>query len=109
MQGIPKILQTREDFDSALALARAGEVSTQTVANHFAGLAESAQHYVFDKTLAAAEQPTGPMPAYCVIEATEQNPTRQQLRLAVDPQARLFDLGYILAEVQSIVTELGAR
>jgi len=107
MQGIPKILQTREDFDLTLALARAGEVHKPTVAKHFAGLIESAHHYVFDKTLTAQEPPTGPMPAYCVIEASEQDPERRQLKLAVDPQARIFGLGYTLAEVESIITELG--
>lgn len=87
MQGIPKTLQTREDFDLVLALARAGEAHKPTVAKHFAGLAESARHYAFDKALTAQEQPTGPMPAYCVIEASEQDPVRRQLKLAVDPQA----------------------
>lgn len=109
MQGIPKTLQTREDFDLVLALARAGEAHKPSVAKHFAGLTESAHHYVFDKTLTAQGLPTGPMPAYCVIEATEQDPVRRQLRLAVDPQARIFALGYTLAEVESIITELGAK
>jgi len=109
MQGIPKILQTREDFDLVLALARAGQAHKPAVAKHFAGLAESAQHYQFDKALAPDEPPSGPMPAYCVIEASEQNPQRQQLKLVVDPQARLFSLGYALAGVQSIITELEAQ
>jgi hypothetical protein len=109
MQGIPKILQTREDFDLTLALARAGEAHKPAVAKHFAGLAESARHYVFDKILAAQEPPTASMPAYCVIEASEQDPARRQLKLAVDPQARIFALGYTLAEVESIITELGAQ
>lgn len=109
MQGIPKILQTRDDFDSALNLARSGDAPRVTVAKHFAGLAESAQHYVFDKSLAAEEPPTGPMPDYCVIEASEQDPVRRQLKLSTDLQARLFELGYTLAEVASIVNEPGAQ
>lgn len=109
MQGIPKILQTREDFDLTLALARAGEAHKPAVARHFAGLAESARHYVFDKTLTADEKPTGPMPDYCVIEPSEQDPVRRQLKLSIDPQSRLFGLGYTLAEVASIVTELGVQ
>ncbi|NMM21855.1 MAG: hypothetical protein HHJ15_18200 [Rhodoferax sp.] len=109
MHSIPKILQTREDFDQALALARSGDAPRATVAKHFAGLAESAQHYVFDKVLAANELPTGPMPDYCVTEASEQDPVRRQLKLSIDPQARLFELGYTLANVASIVNELGAQ
>lgn len=109
MQGIPKILQTREDFDLMLALARAGEAGKPAVAKQFAGLVASAHHYVFDKTLTAQEQAAGAMPDYCVTEATEQDPMRHQLKLAVDPQARIFGLGYTLAEVESIITELGAQ
>lgn len=109
MQGIPKILQTREDFDLTLALARDGEAHKPAVARHFVGLTESARHYVFDKTLTADENPAGPMPDYCVTEPSEQDPVRRQLKLSIDPQARLFSLGYTLAEVESIVTELGVQ
>lgn len=107
MQGIPKILQTRADFDSALELARSGEASRGTVASHFAGLVESAHRYAFDRDLAEGEAADGDLPAYCVIEATELDLVRQQLKREVDSSARLFALGYTLAEVESIVTELG--
>ena len=109
MHGIPKILQTREDFEQLLNLARAGNASCATVSRHFAGLAESAKHYVFEKVLAADESPTGAMPDFCVTEASAQDPVRRQLKLSIDPQARLFALGYTLAEVASIVNELGAQ
>lgn len=109
MQGLPKILQIREDFDLALTLARAGEVSKSLVARHFAGLVESAHHYAFDRALLATEPADGAMPIYCVTEATEQDPVRHQLKRVVDPDARLFLLGYTLPEVQSIITELESK
>lgn len=108
MHGIPKILQTRADFDESLALARSGQAHADTVARHFAGLVESAHHYAFEKLLSEGQEPDGAMPEYCVLEPTEQNPARTQLKLSIDPQARLFALGYTVAEVESIITELGA-
>lgn len=107
MQGIPKILQTRADFDAALELARTGEASRAVVARCFGGLVESAHHYVYDRDLAADEAPDGVLPDYCVTEASEQNPVRRQLKRTVDPEARLFALGYSIVEVESIITELG--
>lgn len=108
MQKIPKILQTRADFDLALSLARSGSESKSVVARHFAGLVESAQHYAFDRVLAAAEAPDGALPIYCVTEASDQDPVRRQLKRVVDPDARLFALGYTLPEVQAFITELEA-
>lgn len=106
MQGVSKILQTRADFDSALDLARSGEAPPRTVAAHFAGLIESAHHYVYDRDLSDGEAPDGVMPDYCVTEATEADPVRRQLKRVVDPAARLFELGYTIGEVQAIITEL---
>lgn len=111
MQGLPKILQTREDFDLALEMARAGETSALSVANHFTGLVESAHSFIFDRALAASEAADGALPDFCVTEATEQDPVRRQLKRTVDPNpnARLFALGYTLAEVQSIIAELESK
>lgn len=109
MQGLPKILQTREDFDLALGLARAGEAPASAVARHFAGLIESAYHYDFDRVLLDTEAADGDLPDFCVTEATEQDPVRRQLKRTADLEARLFALGYTLAEVQSIITELEAK
>jgi hypothetical protein len=108
MHGIPRILQTRADFDLALALARTGEAHPPIVATHFAGLIEASRSYAFDKVLADSQAPDGPMPAYCVLEASEALPTRTQLKQVTDPEARLFALGYTVAEVETIITELGA-
>ncbi len=109
MQGLPKILQTRADFDLALELARAGDAPAASVALHFSGLIESAYRFDFDRVLADAEAADGALPDFCVTEATKQDPVRRQLKRAVDPDARLFALGYSLAEVQSIITELESK
>lgn len=106
MQGIPKILQTRADFDLALDMARRGEASRAAVAQHFRGLVEAARHYVFDRVLADGEAPDGAPPEYWVIEPTEDNPQRRQEKRTLDPEARLFKLGYSLAEVEAIINEL---
>ncbi len=108
MQGLPKILQTRADFDLALSMARLGRIGPSVVVLHFDGLIESAQSFVFDRILTATEAPDGAMPAFCVTEATDQDLVRRQLKLVNDQGGRLFTLGYTLAEVQLIITELGA-
>jgi len=108
MQGIPKVLQTRDDFDLALTLARAGEASASVVARHFVGLVESAHHYAFDRVLLDTEAADGAPPIFCVAEATDQDPVRRQLKRTIDPAARLLALGFTLVEVQTIITELEA-
>lgn len=108
MHSIPRILQTRTDFDEALRMARSGEAHPPVVATHFTGLLESSKHYVFDKLLTEGVEPDGGMPAYCVLDATEQTPSRAQLVQATNPEARIFSLGYTVAEVETIITELGA-
>ena len=108
MYGIPRILQTREDFDLAVSLARSGEADRHVVANQLHGLLEAAQHYVFDRALAAGEAPDGAMPGYCVVEPSDANPQRQQLKSAIDNEARLFALGFSQAEIESLITELEA-
>lgn len=108
MHGIPRILQTREDFDLAILSARSGDADRHTVAQHLRGLIEAAQHYIYDRDLAPAELPDGAMPEFCVTEATEQDPVRRQLVRVVDPGARLFALGFTQAEIESLITELEA-
>lgn len=108
MYGIPRILQTREDFDLAVSLARSGEADRQVVASQLQGLLEASQHYVFDRALAAGEAPDGAMPGYCVVEPSDANPQRQQLKSAIDNESRLFALGFSQADIESLITELEA-
>jgi hypothetical protein len=108
MQGIPRILQTRADFDLALDMARAGQADRLLVALHFKGLVEAAHKYVFDRALSDGEMPDGPPPEYWVIEPSETDPRRIQEKRVTDPEARLFALGYTLADVEAIINELEA-
>ena len=111
MYGIPKILQTRNDFDSCLTAAKSGEASAAAVIMHFRGLITSSQTYIFDKTLSEDEQPSGEMPEYCIAEQKDEvtgGITRIQYRLDVDQSSRIFSLGYTIDEVTAIIAELEA-
>jgi hypothetical protein len=109
MQGSPKILQTREDFDAILALALAGNADSILLAGQFTGLLESASSFVFDRALTATELPDGVLPNFCVTEATTEDPVRRQHKMIIDPAARLFSLGYSVLEIQSIILSLGVK
>lgn len=111
MYGIPKILQTRADFDFCLVAAKSGEANPHDVLKHFRGLISSAQTYVFDKTLTADEPPSGMQPDYYVSEQKDEttgDTIRTQSRLKIDQSARIFSLGYTITEVTTIITELEA-
>ncbi len=109
MYGIPKILQTRNDFDSCLTAAKSGEASAAAVIMHFRGLITSSQTYIFDKTLSEDEQPSGEMPEYCIAEQKDEVTavvTRAQYKLTTDTNARIFELGYTIENVEQIIAEL---
>lgn len=108
MYGIPRVLQTRADFDLAVSLARSGEADRHAAAQHLRGLIEATRHYVYDRDLAPAEPPDGAPPEFCVVDATEQDPVRRQLVRVVDPSARLFALGFTQQEAEALITELEA-
>lgn len=109
MYGIPKILQTRNDFDSCLTAAKSGEASAAAVIMHFRWLITSSQTYIFDKTLSEDEQPSGEMPEYCIAEQKDEVTavvTRAQYKLTTDTNARIFELGYTIENVEQIIAEL---
>ena len=109
MYGIPKILQTRADFDFCLVAAKSGTANPHDVLQHFRGLISSAQAYVFDKTLVANEQPSGKQPDYFVSEEKDEEAgeiVRTQYRMGTDNSARIFSLGYTIDEVTAIITDL---
>lgn len=111
MYGIPKILQTRADFDFCLVAAKSGEANPHDVLQHFRWLISSAQTYVFDKTLTADEPPSGVQSDYYVSEQKDEttgDTIRTQSRLKIDQSARIFSLGYTITEVTTIITELEA-
>lgn len=111
MYGIPKILQTRADFDFCLVAAKSGEANPHEALQHFRGLISSAQTYAFDKILTADEPPSGEQPDYYVSEQKDETTggtIRTQNQLKIDPSARIFSLGYTITEVTTIITELEA-
>lgn len=109
MHGLPNVLQTRADFDAALALAADGEVDKASLAQHFAGLIEATKRYSFDRILADGEEADGDMPEFCVTEASERDPVRRQLKIETDTVARLFVLGYTIDEVETIIKDLEGK
>ena len=107
MKGLPKLLQTREDFNEALALAETDKSIAHALANQFKGLLESSYKYEFDKNLAENELPDGELPDFVVVEKNdEQNIKRHQLKRVIDENARLFSLGFDVATVTIIINKL---
>lgn len=107
MINTPKALQTKQDFDRALASAQEDLSQKAIVVKHFKGLIEGAYQYDFDRNLGETEEPDGIMPDYFVVEASEDTP-RHQLRRVENPSARIFQLGYTISEVQAIIDQLEA-
>ncbi|MCI4410371.1 MAG: hypothetical protein JHC38_01720 [Thiotrichales bacterium] len=107
MKGLPKQLQTREDFNEALLLAETEKTIAHALANHFKGLLESSYKYEFDKNLNDGENPDGTLPDFVVIEKNdEQNIKRHQLKRVIDENSRLFSLGFDVATVTIIINKL---
>ena len=112
MHGIPNVLQTRDDFDLCLILVRASAAPASAVCPHFQGLLSSSCRYVFDRVLDDGEEPTGPLPEYCVAETEDPSNhigIRTQLKQEIDTSARLFTLGYTVDEVMAVIAELEAE
>ena len=109
MIDLPSTLQTRADFDRAIAMAKAGECRPSEVAPYFTGLLASRWAYEFDRVLAVAELPDGELPEYLVTAAAAENeddPVRAQSKRTEQVGAKIFQLGYTVAEVKQIITEL---
>lgn len=109
MISIPATLNTREDFDNAHAHALAGH-GVSRMRQHWQSLIDSQKHYVFDKTLSATANPTGPEPDYVVRETTLEDGTteRHQFALVDNPNAKIHAIGFSDAEAQAKIAELEA-
>lgn len=105
MHGIPKYLQTREDYDRAAEMARADRSLAAKALRHFHGLLASRFAYEFDRDLGVDESPDGEAPDYLVMPEGDDAP-RSQLIRREQATARLFALGYTVAEVEAVVSEL---
>lgn len=105
MHGIPKYLQTREDYDRAAQIAHVEKSLAHQALRHFQGLLSSRFAYEFDRELAVDEAPDGAAPDYLVIPESDDSPRRQLVRRE-QAGARIFALGYAVAEVEEIISEL---
>ncbi|OXS13995.1 hypothetical protein CGX12_16570 [Zobellella denitrificans] len=108
MHGLPRILQTRADYERALAMAASAACRPADALPHFVGLLESRWAYQFDRLLTENEHPDGAAPDYLVSEAEGEDGTlvRAQHRRAEQPGAKIHRLGYTVAEVTAIIAQL---
>lgn len=109
MIGNPKHLNSKNDYLNVQALAMAGEADKASMMARWQSLLDTASHYVFDRVMAAGEQPPAPEPAYRVCEETREGVTTKTLfRLEADPNCAMARLGFTAAEINNHITELGA-
>lgn len=109
MHGIPNILQTKVDFERVRAMAVAGECPAAAAVRHFSGLLEARWAYEFSRELADEEQPDGEMPEYLVTQTEDESVSKKVQHIRKEqPGAKLFLLGYTVADVEAIITQLEA-
>lgn len=109
MYGVPKTLNTKQDYERVHSLALSGEASQEEVKKHWQGLINSRMKYEFDRVLSESEDPDGPAPDFIVLDVKLDDNTieRRQQKLVSNPNAAIFRLGYNVAEVESKINELG--
>lgn len=104
----PKHLNSPDDYLHAHAMAMAGAMDNAYMRARWQSLLDTASHYVFDRILAAGEQPPAPEPAFRVCEETNDAGTARTLfRLEADPNSTMSRLGFTSAEINNHLTELG--
>ncbi|OEY67455.1 hypothetical protein [Marinobacter sp. X15-166B] len=111
MYGYPKIIKTRADVEylaGYMGSKWATEENVQRGLAFLRGLRDNTSRYVFDRTLAENEQPSGNEPQYRVL--TTDDGAREQFVLEDNPTARIHQLGFTQAEVQQLIDTIeGAR
>lgn len=106
MIGIPRVLQTKADFDDMEAMVKLGEVRASDLAKHYKGLLECRYTYVFDKILNGDAD--GDMPDYCHTVDPESGQTTQLKRIE-DPSARAITLGFTWDYIESRIKSLSGE
>lgn len=108
MIGVPRYLNTREDYEYAHRLALEGQISPADMRQFWEGLLAGAYCYRFDRNLADGEPADGPAPDYIVLEVQQPDGTvvRRQEKRVRDTSSRMDRLGYTEAEVQVKIAEL---
>lgn len=110
MHGFPKHLNTKADFDTVHQLVLSGELPAQPLIEAYRALLNTRQHYVFERWLGADEAPPGPEPQYRVMEQERDGKMQRALyRLVDDPNARIRQLGFSVAEVEARMAEVMRR
>lgn len=112
MKGYPKQIATRQDVDHLMNYLGTTHDTPELRAQGLVfvrGLLDTQKHYVFDKVLATAESPTGPEPDYVVRDVMLPDDTteRHQFALVDNPGALIYQLGYSVADVNALITQLG--
>lgn len=115
MQGVPRFgLRTRADFELLQQLALQGQLRPTCIATlqrHWQGLLAGRWTYVYDRDLAADENPDGEAPQYLVIESEDEasgEMRRAQHRRIEAPSAAIFQLGFTVPEVEQAISALEA-
>lgn len=107
MYGYPKTIETKHDVDVLMAYMGskwATEENIRRGLEFLRGLVSGRKAYVFDKMLAEGEGPTGPAPG-CIVLAQEDGSRRQEV-LADDPYARIYRMGFTVAEVEALIAHI---
>lgn len=108
MRGFPAHLNTQADYDFVHQAVLAGELPADALLAAYDALLNTRQHYAFDRMLATDEPADGGEPEYCVMteEASDGTMRRAQYRLADNPAARIYQLGFTAAEIEARKKEI---
>ena len=108
MRGFPAHLNTRADYDFVHEAVLAGELPADKLLAAYDALLNTRRHYVFDRTLATDEPADGDEPGCRVMveELEDGTAYRAQYKLVDNPGARLYQLGFTVAEVEILKEEI---
>lgn len=108
MRGFPAHLNTRADYDFVHEAVLAGELPADKLLAAYDALLNTRQHYVFDRALAANEPSDGDEPGYRVMTEEREDGTTQrtQYKLVDNPGARLYQLGFSVADIEALKEEI---
>jgi hypothetical protein len=104
MYGYPKQIATRTDAEYLLGYLGSPWATPENIQRgllFFEGMLAHAKSYVFDRNLAEGEEPDPD----CIVLVQEDG-TRRQEALADDPAALIYRMGYTVAEVEAIITQI---
>lgn len=116
MQGVPKGLLTRADFELLQDMAVAGRLSKSertALQAHWQGLLNGRYKYDYDKTLSDDDEADGESPEYIVLTSLDESSgdeVRKQYQRVEADVCRMVLLGFTADEVEikmSVLSELG--